>query len=221
VDCGLACGQVFDAQRPGRPAVPPLLVAPFTPLVYGVTLARLNPFGLPIAIGSMTAPCDMLIAEKLRALMGSRAPAVPGADRLLGGLVGLGIVTARLETLLATSGAPDFVEKLANQAAAAAQALQEARALATEAQRDRVAAETAWSEASKIKAELEAANAAHVARSAELDSRAHVTEMREVVVTTRERELEKMLHDVAALKAEYESKLAAIEAIVKGPVSST
>ncbi len=162
-----------------------------------------------------------VIAEKLRALMGSRAPAVPGADRLLGGLAGLGIVTARLETLLATSAAPDFVEKLANQAAAAAQALQEARALATEAQRDRIAAETAWSEASKIKAELEAANAAHVARSAELDSRAHVTEMREVVVTTRERELEKMLHDVAALKAEYESKLAAIEAIVKGPVSST
>jgi len=30
-----------------------------------------------------------------------------------------------------------------------------------------------------------------------------------------------MLHDVAALKTEYKSKLAAIEAIVKGPISSS
>jgi hypothetical protein len=62
----------------------------------------------------------------------------------------------------------------------------------------------------------------------EPDSRAHVNEMqrvrlaeREAVVTRRERELAKMLHDVAALKTEYESKLAAIEAIVKGPISSS
>jgi chromosome segregation ATPase len=162
----------------------------------------------------------MLIAERLRALMGSRAAAVP-SDRLLGGLARLGIATPRLETLLATLAAPDLVEKLANQAASAAQALQEARALATEAQRDRTAAETAWGEAGRIKAEVEAANAAHAARSAELDSRAHVTEMREAVVIMREREVEKMLHDVAALKTEYESKLAAIEAIVKGPISSS
>jgi hypothetical protein len=71
-----------------------------------------------------------------------------------------------------------------------------------------------WRKADRIKAELEAAHAAHAARSAELDSRAHVIEM-------RERELAKMLHDVAALKTEYESKLAAIEAIVKGPISSS
>jgi hypothetical protein len=44
---------------------------------------------------------------------------------------------------------------------------------------------------------------------------------REAVVTVREQQLEKMLQDVAALKAEYESKLAAIEAIVKGPISSS
>ncbi len=100
--------------------------------------------------------------------------------------------------------------------------------MATEAQQDRTAAKAVWRKADRIKAELEAAHAAHAARSAELDSRAHVNEMqrvrlaeREAVVTRRERELAKMLHDVAALKTEYESKLAAIEAIVKGPISSS
>ena len=131
----------------------------------------------------------MLIAERLWALVGRRSATTAGADQLLARLARLGIATPRLETLLATLAAPDLVEKLANQATSAAQALQEAGALATEAQRDRTAAETAWGEAGRIKAELEAANAAHAARSAELDSRAHVTEMREAVVTTREREL--------------------------------
>jgi len=41
------------------------------------------------------------------------------------------------------------------------------------------------------------------------------------VIEMREREIEKTLHDLAALKAKYESKLAAIEAIVKDPVSSS
>ncbi len=97
--------------------------------------------------------------------------------------------------------------------------------MATEAQQDRTAAEAVWRKADRIKVELEAAHAAH---AAELDSRAHVNEMqrvrlaeREAAVTRRERELEKMLHDVAALKTEYKSKLAAIEAIVKGPISSS
>jgi hypothetical protein len=71
--------------------------------------------------------------------------------------------------------------------------------------------EAAWLEADRIKTELAAASAAHAARSAELDSRVHLIEM-------RERELEKTLHDVAALKTEYESKLIAFEAILKGPV---
>jgi len=44
---------------------------------------------------------------------------------------------------------------------------------------------------------------------------------REAVVTRRERELAKMPQDAAPLKTEYESKLAAIEAIVKGPISSS
>ena len=102
-----------------------------------------------------------------------------------------------------------LAEKLAGEAAF--QALQEARALAAEAQQDRFAAETARREAHTIKAELAAASATYAARSAELDSRTHLLEI-------RERELNKALHDVAALKTEYESKLAAIEAIVKGPV---
>src|SRR6266508_3628756 len=129
--------------------------------------------------------------------------------------------------LLATLADPDLVEKLANQATSAAQALDEARALAREAQEERTAAEAAWREANRIKVELEAAHTAYDARSAELDSRAHITEMqkvrlaeREVFVTARERELEKMLHEVAALKTEYESKLAAIEAIVKARIST-
>jgi len=72
----------------------------------------------------------MLIAEGLRAiasLMGNRAAAIPSGDRLLGGMARLGITTPRLETLLATLVDPDPVEKLANQAASAAQALEEAR----------------------------------------------------------------------------------------------
>jgi hypothetical protein len=101
-----------------------------------------------------------------------------------------------------------LAEKLANEAAF--QALEEARALAAEAQQDRVAAQAAWHEADRIKAELAAISAAHAARSAELDSHARVIEM-------RERELETTLNEVAALKSEYQSKLAALEAIVKGP----
>jgi chromosome segregation ATPase len=144
--------------------------------------------------------------------MGRRSVKPPGPDQLLAGLARLGIATPRLDTLVAAMLAtPDLAEKLAHQAASATQALHEAQALAAAAQRDRIAAETAWREVDRIKADLEAANAAHAARLAELDSRAHVIEM-------RERELENTLHDVAALKAEYESKLAAIEAIVKGPV---
>jgi hypothetical protein len=38
------------------------------------------------------------------------------------------------------------------------------------------------------------------------------------LIEMRERELEKTLHDVAALKTEYESKLTAFDAILKGPV---
>jgi DNA repair exonuclease SbcCD ATPase subunit len=141
----------------------------------------------------------MLIAERLWARMGRRSAKTTGVDqRLLGGLARLGIAT-------------DLAEKLANEAALANQTLQEAQALAVEAQRDRTAAETAWREAGRIKAELEAASAAHAARSAELDGRAHVIDM-------RERELKRTLREVAALKTEYESKLAAFEAIVKGPV---
>jgi len=163
----------------------------------------------------------------MASLKDSRANALPSADRLLGGLAQLGITIPRLEMLLATLADPDLVEKLANQAASAAQALDEARALAREAQKDRTAAEAVWGEANRIKAELEAAYAAYDARSAELDSRAHMAEIqrarlaeRDAFVTARERELEKMLHDVAALKTEYESKLAAIEAIMKAPIST-
>jgi argininosuccinate lyase len=157
----------------------------------------------------------------------SRVAVIPGAKRLLGGLARIGISTPPLETLLATLADPDLVEKLANQAASAAQALEEARALATEAQQDRNTAEAVWREAHRIKAQLEAAHVAQAARSAELDSHVHLIEMqrvrlaeREAIVTARERELEKMLDDVAALKTEYESKLTAIEAIVKGPILS-
>ncbi len=180
-------------------------------------------------IGSMNGVrhADSQEIQAMASPMGSRA-AVPSTDRLLAGLARLGISTPRLETLLATLVDPDLVEKLANQAASAAQTLEEARVLATEAQADRTAADAVWREANRIKAELEAANAAHAARAAELDSRVHVTETRsvrlaerEAVVTVREQQLEKMLQDVAALKAEYESKLAAIEAIVKGPISSS
>ncbi len=155
-----------------------------------------------------------MIAERLWAMMGRSPVSHPGADQLLAGLARLGIATPQLETLGAMLATPDLAEKLAHQTASATQALHEARALAAEAQRDRVAAEAAWREADRIEAELEAASAAHAARSAELDSRAHVIE-------TREREIEKTLHDLAALKAKYESKLAAIEAIVKDPVSSS
>ncbi len=151
-----------------------------------------------------------MIAERLWAMMGRSPVSHPGADQLLAGLARLGIATPQLETLGAMLATPDLAEKLAHQTASATQALHEARALAAEAQRDRVAAEAAWREADRIEAELEAASAAHAARSAELDSRAHVIE-------TREREIEKTLHDLAALKAKYESKLAAIEAIVKDP----
>jgi hypothetical protein len=177
-------------------------------------IARLTPFGL-IDCNRLNErrAVNMLIAERLRALMGRGSGSTPGTDQLLAGLARLGIATPRLETVLATLANPDLTDKLASQAASATQALQEARALAAEAQRDRIASETAWREADRIKAELEAASAAHAARSAELDSRAHVIDM-------RERELEKTLHGVAALKTEYESKLAAIEAIMKGPVSS-
>jgi hypothetical protein len=153
----------------------------------------------------------MLNAERLWALMGRRSVKPPGPDQLLAGLARLGIATPRLDTLVAMLATPELAEKLAHQAASATQALHEARALAAAAQRDRIAAETAWREVDRIRADLEAANAAHAARLAELDSRAHVIEM-------REREPENTLHDVAALKIEYESKLAAIEAIVKGPV---
>jgi hypothetical protein len=136
----------------------------------------------------------MLIAERLWARMGRPSANTPGGGQPLAGRAPLGT---------------DLAEKLANEAAF--QALQEARALAGEAQQDRVAAEAAWLEADRIKTELAAASAAYAARSAELDSRIHLIEM-------RERELEKTLHDVAALKTEYESKLIAFEAILKGPV---
>jgi hypothetical protein len=152
----------------------------------------------------------MLIAERLWTLMGRRPSTTPGADQLVARLGQLGIATPQLETLVST----ELAEKLAHQAASATQALHEARALVAEAQQERIAAEAAWREADRIKAELEAARATHAARSAELDSRARVTEV-------REREVEKTLHDLAALKSKYESKLAAIEAIAKDPVSSS
>jgi hypothetical protein len=140
----------------------------------------------------------MLIAERLWALMGRRSVVTPGADQLLSGLAELGIASPRLETLVAMLATPDLAERLVHETTSAMQALREARALAAEAQRDRIAAETAWREAARIKGELEAANAAYAARSAELESRAHITEM-------REREAEKTLQDVVALKSKYES----------------
>jgi hypothetical protein len=143
-----------------------------------------------------------MITERLWARMGRRSVSIPGAEQLPAELARSG-VTTRPETTLPLG----LAEKLANEAAF--QALQEARALAAEAQQERIAAEAAWREAHRIQAELAAASAAHAARSAELDSRADLIE-------TRERELDKMLQDIAALKTEYESKLAAIEAIVKG-----
>jgi hypothetical protein len=151
----------------------------------------------------------MLIAERLWALMGRRASTVAGIDQLAAGLARLGIAMPQPETLVAGN----LTEKLAHEVAAATQALQEARVLVAEAQREHVAAEAAWREAARIKAELEAASAAHAARSTELDSRAHITEM-------REREVETALQNVAALKSKYESKLGAIEAFVKDISSS-
>ena len=145
----------------------------------------------------------MLIAERLWARMGRPTVNSPAAKQPLAGLAQPDM-TRRLVTPLG----PGLAEKLANEAAF--QALEEARALAAEAQQDRVAAEALWLEVDTIKAELAAISAAHAARSAELDSHAHLIEM-------RERELENTLREVAALKAEYESKLAALEAIVKGP----
>jgi hypothetical protein len=80
-----------------------------------------------------TALRNMLIAERLRALMGRRSVTTPGA-----GLARLGVASRRLEPLLATLAASDLAEKLADQAASATQALQEARTLAAEADRNRV-----------------------------------------------------------------------------------
>jgi hypothetical protein len=173
-------------------------------------LARLNRLGYPIrGRPKPTDASDMLIAERLWALMGRRTSTVAGIDQLAAGLARLGIAMPQSETLVASN----LTEKLAHEAAAATQALHEARALVAEAQREHVAAEAAWREAARIKAELEAASAAHAARSTELDSRAHITEM-------RERELETALQNVAALKSKYESKLAAIGAFVKDISSS-
>jgi predicted RNase H-like nuclease (RuvC/YqgF family) len=151
----------------------------------------------------------MLIAERLWALMGRRSTTATGVDQLAAGLARLGITMPRPETLVTN----DLAEKLAREAVTATQALHEARALVAEAQRERIAAEAAWREAARINAELEAASAAHAARFAELDSRAHTTEL-------REREVEKALENVAALKSKYETKLAAIEALVKDISSS-
>jgi hypothetical protein len=145
----------------------------------------------------------MLIAERLWARMGRPTANSPDVKQPLAALAQPD-TTGRLVTPFGTG----LAERLANEAAF--QALEEARALAAEAQQDRVAAQAAWLEADRIKAELAAISAAHAARSVELDSHAHLLEM-------RERELENTLREVAVLKAEYESKLAALEAIVKGP----
>jgi hypothetical protein len=91
----------------------------------------------------------------MASLMGSRADPLESTDGLIAGLARLGITVPRLETLLATLADPDLVEKVANQARTAVQAPDEARALTTEAQEERTAAEAVWREVDRIRPDFD------------------------------------------------------------------